>query len=74
MHDNDNFEPSLTGYAAEEVRKNLLKLTAVSFFACTLVWGNASDVAAELFELSLLTVFGSQRFFATICRVIKRCR
>lgn len=74
MHDNDNFGPSLTGYAAEEVRKNLLKATAVAFFACTLVWGDAGDVATELLELCLLAIFGSQRFFKLVCRIIKRGR
>jgi hypothetical protein len=72
MHDNDNFGPSLTGYKAQEVRTNLLKVTAITFFACTLVWGSASDIAVELLELALLTIFGSQRFFNLTCRIIKR--
>lgn len=74
MHDKDNFGPSLTGYKAEEVRKNLLKITAFVFFACTLAWGDAGDIAVELLELALLAIFGSQRFFNLVCRIIKRGR
>lgn len=74
MHDNDKFGPSLTGYKAEEVRTNLLKVTAVIFFACTLAWGDAGDIAVELLELVLLAIFGSKQTFNLTCRIIKRGR
>ena len=68
----DNQGMGLTGYDAEEVRKGLLKGTAMAFLAFTLLKGDAGDVAHELLELSLLAIFGSQRLFNAICRIIKR--
>jgi hypothetical protein len=75
MYDkDDNVGTGLPGYEAEEVRKGLLKGTAMAFLAFALLKGDAGDVVYELFELVLLAVFGSQQAFNTICRIIKRRR
>ena len=70
----DNQGVSLTGYDAEEIRKGLLKATAMAFLVFTLLKGDAGDVAHELLELSLLAIFGSHRLFSAICYIIKRLR
>lgn len=75
MHDkDDNVGTGLPGYEAEEVRKGLLKGTAMAFLAFALLKGDAGDVVYELLELVLLAIFGSRQMFNLICRIIKRGR